>query len=330
MSKPLNSIACALTLLAALSASAQAQRNPERVAGALEHSPPPVEYVTTQAMNQSDTVVVARIAKIVTHDVLESYPAQHVVALNIDVTQHIKGRHPGATEPVYLHTIFEAEIPRVGDSVLLGINRNVQTLKLKEHNAPPVSWSIRGIAQPTKENVARATRASAEPVGWVLKDGSVKAPIVGRRSLRVGPHVQIDVEQVAPEQDVKWSNPFGDGKFKITVTNTSKEIVTVPALLEKGGEILWDESLLYVHLGQAHAMPNAKGMPADANPARIAPGYSVSTVVDMLPIDYEGWAGGAREQFTFAIGDASVTSFFYYQRTYHDPMRAEARQKLGK
>ena len=54
----------------------------------------------------------------------------------------------------------------------------------------------------------------------------------------------MSAEPVPPVKEIKWTNPDGDGEYKITVTNTTDQPIEVPALLSDGDKILWKESLV--------------------------------------------------------------------------------------
>ena len=59
---------------------------------------------------------------------------------------------------------------------------------------------------------------------------------------------------------IEWTNPDGDGEYKLTLTNPSDKPVTVPALLTQDGKILWRESLVILCQDRAYACPGAKAV----------------------------------------------------------------------
>lgn len=127
------------------------------------------------------------------------------------------------------------------------------------------TWSITQIVPAAGPQVALAKKAVELPMGWSLVNGKPVSPWAatgakwpgkaaegvvcdktGRPALLAAPGLDIKVEQVIPEKRHEFRNPFGDGEFKITVTNTTKAPLVVPALLTRGNDILWDASLVVV------------------------------------------------------------------------------------
>ena len=150
----------------------------------------------------------------------------------------------------------------------------------------------------------------------------------GRPALRAGEGIVLKAAQVIPKQIKRYQNPFGDGKFKLTVTNTSQVAADVPALLADGGRISWAGSLLIFSRGTVHFLPGA-GALGDPRPVRLEPGESVSAVIDVLPVSGIRWPrGGSRVIFTFCLGELTARNFFYYFSRRHDRLRREAIQKL--
>lgn len=277
-------------------------------------------------LNQAGAVVVATIVSVDSHDILESFPEQHVMAMTVAVESALRGEPPRRLS-VSIHTVGDDPRPKAGDRLILGLVKEVQTLAM-DGERPGIRWQITSHLPASAAAIAQARIVAEAPVGAAQADGQVSQTVLGRPAAAGPQRARLDVAQIAPETPVKWSNPYGDGKFKITVSNPTDEVIAVPGLWSYGGEILWSDSLIYVHRGEIHAMPGAKPLPEGALPARLAPGAAVSTVVDMLGVDFEGWAGGARERFTFAVGAQAATSFFYYHRPLHDPMRAAVRAQV--
>ena len=80
----------------------------------------------------------------------------------------------------------------------------------------------------------------------------------------------------------EWTNPDGDGEYRLTLTNTGEEIAEVPALLSVGGEPCWGGSLLVEHNRGCHPVrpPGAATSPAAlagtvVAPTTLGPGESV-------------------------------------------------------
>jgi hypothetical protein len=135
--------------------------------------------------------------------------------------------------------------------------------------------------------------------------------------------VTLAVEHVPPVKEIQWTNPDGDGQYKVTVTNSSDQPIRIPALLTDGQRILWDESLVIICQGKAYPAPGAKGVTSPVQSAELAAGQSVSTVVNALRLDGPEWPrGGYRIEFQFCLGELSQTKSFYYMSRHHDPIRA--------
>src|SRR5581483_11407083 len=61
----------------------------------------------------------------------------------------------------------------------------------------------------------------------------------GRPALYAGKSIEFSVDQVIPKEVVPILNPYGDGQFRITVTNRADEATDVPALLSDDQTIFW-------------------------------------------------------------------------------------------
>ena len=90
----------------------------------------------------------------------------------------------------------------------------------------------------------------------------------------------------------EWTNPDGDGEYRLTLTNTGEQAVTVPALLNVDGEPCWGGSLLVEHDRRCHPVrpPGAAMSPAAlagtvVTPTTLGPGQSATTVVNVLGLE---------------------------------------------
>lgn len=203
----------------------------------------------------------------------------------------------------------------------------------------------------TKESIRAAKEAFALPIGWSQRDGKLISPWAargegywpqdaklsaelkceqtGRPALLAGSEITIQVEQVPPKDKQEFKNPFGDGLFTVTVTNTGKTAATVPALITDGEEIRWHESLVILCRDQPLLLPST-GPLKSPTAVELKPGESVSTTIDTLLLSDEvQWPrGGSRVHFTFALGDIAAENFFYYFSNLHDALRAEHHKAL--
>ena len=149
----------------------------------------------------------------------------------------------------------------------------------------------------------------------------------GRPALLCGRDIKLSTEKVPPEEAIKWTNPDGDGLYKITVTNSSaKDERVVEALLrDPNGTVLWDESLIIICQEQSYVVPGSNGAGRDALPVKLKPGESVSGVVNALALKGPKWPrGGYRIEFQFCLGELGETQSFYYMSRHHDAIRKKA------
>ena len=197
------------------------------------------------------------------------------------------------------------------------------------------------MVEATADNLAAAHAAAALPMGWTVEEGKPVSPWgllgapawpkdakavarffcsrTGRPALPAGPDVRLEVRQVIPPRVDRRNNPYGDGKFTVTVTNTGARWATeVPALLMDGNTVLWAHSLVILDdRGQAHLLPSA-GPIRHYRPARLEPGQSIEGEINTLTLKDVSWPRGAsRVFFTFCLGELSATNFFYYSSRVH-------------
>jgi len=132
------------------------------------------------------------------------------------------------------------------------------------------------------------------------------------------------VEKVPPEKEIKWTNPDGDGEYKITVSNPTGQPVTVPALRRVGEKILWNESLVVLCQSKTYPAPGAKGLSFETLPVSLQPGQKVSGIVNPLALEGPSWPkGGYRISFQICLGERSSTQSFYYLSRHHDAIRSK-------
>ena len=200
------------------------------------------------------------------------------------------------------------------------------------------------VEETSAEKLAEVTLACLMPMGWKLDAGNPVSPWAalgekawsgtggsesqiacsktGRPALLAGGDVTFKVEKVPPKKEIKWTNPDGDGQYKITVTNAADKPIAVPALLSDGDKILWRESLVILCQGKAYTCPDCQGVSKEVQSTKLQPGQSVSTVVNALRLDGPEWPrGGYRIEFRFCLGEHSQTMSFYYMSRHHDKIR---------
>ena len=189
----------------------------------------------------------------------------------------------------------------------------------------PLGWSKKKdkFVSPWADLGADAWPKKAPPVA-----GAAVCSVTGRPALLVGADVSMKVEKVPPARQIKWSNPDGDGKYTITITNDTPKPVTIPALLSDDKGILWNESLVILCQDKARPVPGAKLLKTAPKPTVLKPRQAVSTVVNAFCLTNVKWPrGGYRIEFQFCLGELSVTKSFYYLSRHHDPIRQAANAK---
>ncbi len=214
------------------------------------------------------------------------------------------------------------------------------------------SYRVGLIKEATPELLKSAQMAASFPLGWKVVDGKPVSPWTvmgskawpkdvpvevgqlvcgktGRPAGLVGAEIRFEVAKVPPPKDIKWTNPDGDGEYRITLTNPTDRPLTVAALWSDGEKTLWNESLVIICQDKARVVPTAVGIDKPAKPTVLQPGQSVSTVVNALQLDNVQWPrGGYRIEFQFCLGEKSSVQSFYYMSRHHDKIRQQARAAL--
>ena len=284
-----------------------------------------------------DTTVVAKLTKVTAGPVAKSMPPIYNHTLHLSVEQSLGGPLKKGTELLARHSARQVKPPEFpeGKSCVVGLS-NVRG-----------AWRVDSIKEATEEELTPLLARLALPRGWTTDQnnkplspwpedsgvwplsnpGTPECVRSGRPALRCGKDIALSTEKVPPEKAIKWTNPDGDGLYKITVTNTSKEEErVVEALLrDPAGEILWDESLVIICQGTSDVVPGSNGAGRDALPVKLKPGESVSGVVNALALDGPKWPrGGYRIEFQFCLGELGETESFYYMSRHHDAIRKKA------
>ena len=195
--------------------------------------------------------------------------------------------------------------------------------------------------------VKEVEQACALPLGWTVADGQPISPWAGlgknawsgqlpadagrpailcqksgRPALLAAPAAVWTVEAVPPIVAIQWTNPDGDGEYKLTLTNPTDKPLTIPALLTQDGKILWRESIVILCQDRAYPCPGSRGVAGKVASLVLKPKESVSTVVNALALQGPEWPqGGYRIEFTFCLGEKAKTMSFYYMFRHHDALR---------
>ena len=126
---------------------------------------------------------------------------------------------------------------------------------------------------------------------------------------------------------MKWTNPDGDGEYRLTVANAGDEPVVIPALRKLGGKVLWNESVVILCQGATYPAPEAKGLSVVTSPVTLKPGQKLSGIINPLALEGPEWPkGGYRISFQICLGERSSTQSFYYMSRHHDGIRAKLKK----
>eukprot|EP00702_Spironucleus_salmonicida_P006894 EST48185.1 hypothetical protein SS50377_11668 [Spironucleus salmonicida] len=138
------------------------------------------------------------------------------------------------------------------------------------------------------------------------------------------PGFTLKVEQVIPADVKEFQNPFGDGKFTVSVTNNGPKQICKALFADASGAPLFEQSLIAISEQEPHVWSQA--LPASIKQVEFEAGQTITGEVDTLKIQNISWPqGGMRVYFTFVLGDLMSANFFYYYSSCHDSM-VEARK----
>ncbi|EES98303.1 Hypothetical protein GSB_11354 [Giardia duodenalis] len=184
-----------------------------------------------------------------------------------------------------------------------------------------------------------AEKLLAVPYGW---DSATKSPFTkkwagpttgatsvcatsGRPAYAVPAGLEMTVDQIIPPDASDYGNPYGNGEFKITITNKTSAGVMVP-VVKVGSKYDFEQSLVItiadMDEGTSTRCIFPEDVPAGAEMTLIPAGGSISGTVNTLKLKGVNWpSGGNRVYFNFGIGGLVAQNFFYYYSSIHDAMR---------
>ena len=290
--------------------------------------------------NQAEYVFSAKLDSVDAGPVAQSFPPIYNHTLHFQIETVLRGELKAGDKIDGSHSARQHDAPAfpVGKTCLVAASRS------RGH------FRVDRIEAADDATLKQVTLQCRLPLGWKIRDGKPISPWAslgakawnsesgdnaelvcsktGRPALLAGNGVSFQVEPVPPKKEIKWTNPDGDGEYRVTVTNTTDQAVDVPALLSDGDKILWTESLVILCQDKAYVCPACKGVSSSAGLTRLEPGQSVSTVVNALQLDGPEWPrGGYRIEFQFCLGEKSVTRSFYYLSRHHDKIREQLEAK---
>jgi hypothetical protein len=282
------------------------------------------EFKRLAAFTSAETVFVGKPTKVTKGPVGLSNPPVHTFKFEFGKGSLLRGTIPGNREFNYSIRVAGAPGFDTDSTYIVGIN----------------GTGVVAIVPGDKDDIERVKKltspwAAVGDKAWP-KDGPFfigeRCAKTGRPALLCGNSVEWKVEQVPAKNPMKFRNDmFGDGTFKVTLTNTTKGPATVAALLTDGkGGILWADCVLVKTGGKTQALPGGGKVTKDSTQLVLKAGESVTAELTVLPLpDVEWPRGGQRVYFDFLLGEKSANNFFYYFSAVHDPMRDEAIKAAG-
>jgi len=291
------------------------------------------------AWSSHQHVFVGTLDKVVAGPVGRSFPPMFTHKLSFTIKEAIRGDLKPGGKVEISHVARQRVVPVFpdGETCLVGAekSRGGFQAKVVQKLDPAKMESIR--------------LACALPLGWSgNKAGEVLSPWIslkakwpanqkegakhfcaatGRPALGFGLGAAFAVEKVPPEVDVKWTNPDGDGEYRLTVENREGQPVVIPALRKLGEKVLWDESVVILCQGKTYSAPGAKGLSVATLPVTLKPGQKLSGIINPLALEGPEWPkGGYRISFQICLGERSSTQSFYYMSRHHDGIRAKLKK----
>ncbi|MCY2925901.1 MAG: hypothetical protein NT031_10765 [Planctomycetota bacterium] len=286
---------------------------------------------TNPAWNQAEIVFIGELTQ------AQTGPAVYLNQLTFKVEKILRGTLPDKTVSCAHAYRNEANfIYEIGKTYVVALTSAQDTI------------AVQHLCLADEPAVKQAQLACALPLGWTVADGLAISPWAGmgksvwsaqppaqagkgtlacqktgRPALLADPAALWTVEPVPPVKSIQWTNPDGDGEYKLTLTNPTDQPLTIPALLTQDGKILWRESIVILCQDKAYPCPGSRGVAGKVASLVLKPKESASTVVNALALQGPDWPqGGYRIEFTFCLGQKAKTMSFYYMARHHDGLRA--------
>ena len=300
----------------------------------------PVQEKAPPAWSSHQLVFTGTLNKVMAGPVGRSFPPMFTHKLTFTVKEVIRGNLKPGDEVTASHVARQRVRPVFpeGKACVFGGEKSRGSLQAKD------------VVEFDPDKIDAIRLACVLPLGWRGDLAKIRSPWAGlpakwpanskegakhlcatsgRPALGFGSGATFEVEKVAPEKKIKWTNPDGDGEYKITVSNPTGQPLTVPALRSIGEKILWDESLVILCQSKTYPAPGAKGLSFKTLPVTLQPGQKVSGIVNPLALEGPNWPkGGYRIAFQICLGERSSTQSFYYMSRHHDGIRNKL--KTGK
>ncbi len=308
---------------------------PGRFPGRQPAKPQPVQW------GEKQIVVIATITDIKQGPTARSFPPIYNHTLTMKIEGVLRGNLKAGNNLTGNHSARQQQKPVYPKGKVVVALSNVRG-----------SLRVEALEE-ANENKIKSIRLACElPLGWKSMDGRLISPwsvqngrawpktqkvdakhfcsATGRPALLVGGGASYAVEKVPPSKEIKWTNPDGDGEYKITVTNPTAKPIQIDALRQLGKRILWKESLVILCQSKSYAIPGSVGLLRPTQPVTLKPGQSISTVINALALEGPSWPkGGYRIEFQFCLGERSSKQSFYYMSRHHDVIRSGLKKQVN-
>ena len=289
---------------------------------------------------EKQIVAIATITDIRQGPTAKSFPPIYNHALTMKIEDVLRGDIKAGNELTANHSARQQQKPVYPEGKIIVALSNVRG-----------SLRVEAFEEANNKNLDSIRLACELPIGWKSVNGKVISPwaslearawpkaqkigakhfcsVTGRPALMAGADLSYSVEKVPPSKEIKWTNPDGDGQYKITVTNSAAKPIKIDALRQQGKRILWKESLVILCQGKSYSIPGSAGLSRPTEPVLLRPGQSVSTVINALGLEGPSWPkGGYRIEFQFCLGERSSKQSFYYLSRHHDGIRSGLKKKV--
>ena len=290
---------------------------------------------------EKQIVLTATITDIKQGPTARSFPPIYNHTLTLKVDQVLRGSLKSGTVLKANHSARQQAKPNFPEGKVVVALSNVRG-----------GNRIEGLELADAKKLATIQLACELPLGWRQLNGKTLSPwakqkdrawpkgakagakhfctTTGRPALLVNSNAIFHAAKVEPKKAIKWTNPDGDGEYKITVSNPTDQPLTVDALRREGKRVLWKESLVILCQGQAYTAPGSVGLLRPTQPVVLKPGETISTVINALELQGPNWPrGGYRIEFQFCLGQRSSKQSFYYMARHHDVIRASLRKPVN-
>lgn len=211
----------------------------------------------------------------------------------------------------------EVQVDYRAMAVLCGLDEALKERLNKEKNLP-VGWSydnrgaVHSFWASLKDKAPNASYFDPSDIGVVCPQTGMPAYTVGKAEVRfetVTPEIDYYDFKTPPKYIAETFNKHGH-VVKISVTNNTKETITVPALRRIGTRILWNNSVGMIIFGQGNRSPlNREKITEKTEAVTLDPGQSVFGLIDIylmedLPLTMIDVGGSSGINCVISLGNA--------------------------